>query len=73
MNRRCPHCRAMRRRLISIARGCNSVEELPNDEEHDDLCVERDLILNSIYSIAVGKHNWPKALPYKPLTDKEVK
>ncbi len=64
----CASCQAMKQRLVSIAKGCKSVEELKGEDEHDEHCIERDMILSEIYSIAVGKHNWPKAMPYDPIT-----
>lgn len=67
-------CMAMRARLISIARGCKSIEELPDGVLHDDNCMERDLNLTQIYQIATGADNgnWPEAMPYEPLTEEEI-
>jgi len=73
-NQNCLSCQAMRNRLISIAKGCIHIEQL-NDrnkcDEHEG-CFERDLVLRSIYEIATGKHNWPEARPYDPVTEEEL-
>jgi len=61
----CLRCRAMKARLASIIKGCKSVEELPDGTEHDDNCMERDLVLTGIHRIATGKDNWPEAMPYE--------
>lgn len=72
-HKNCPSCQAMRNRLISIVKGCKSVVNLPDGKDHDENCFDRDLVLSGIYSIAIGNHNWPEAMPYDPITEDEIK
>jgi len=68
----CSSCQAMKRRLVSIAQGCKSVTQMADEVDHDDECRHRDDTLFGIYNIAVGKHNWPKAMPYEPITKEDL-
>lgn len=68
----CSSCQAMKRRLVSIAQGCRSIEGISNKCDHDDDCLYRGGTLTAIYNIAVGKHNWPKAMPYEPITKEDL-
>lgn len=73
-NKKCPSCQAMKRRLISIAKGCRSIEKrLEYIDSHDDMCFDRDMVLIQIYQIVTGKWNWPEAMPYDPVTEEDCK